>query len=87
MKWYEEVILGCPSERWLALRTVDDFYAWLEERESHQHSVVGVFTRFGRSIGLHKMGQGTSHLLSDHLALANAQRRGTAVLDHRSRAI
>ena len=63
-RWYEEAILGCPSERWLDLRTVDDFYAWLEERESHEHSVVGVFTRFGRSIGLHKTGKGTPHLLS-----------------------
>jgi hydrogenase large subunit len=56
--------LAGSAERWLALRTVDDFQAWLEEREFHQDSVVGVFARFGRSLGWHKTGTGTPHLLS-----------------------
>jgi uptake hydrogenase large subunit len=63
-RWYEQAILGCSSERWLAVSTVDDFHAWLEEREAHRNSVVGVFARFGRSIGLHRTGKGTPHLLS-----------------------
>ncbi len=63
-RWYEQVILGCPSECWLAVKTVDDFHAWLEAREAHRNSVVGVFARFGRSIGLHKTGTGSPHLLT-----------------------
>src|SRR6185503_6849556 len=62
--WYEQTVLGCCSERWLALRTMDDFFAWLDEDEAHQRSAVGVFTRFGRAIGLHQTGLGTPHLLS-----------------------
>jgi uptake hydrogenase large subunit len=63
-EWYEQVVLGCSSEQWLALRTMDDFFAWLDEDEAHQRSAVGVFTRFGRALGLHQTGLGTPHLLS-----------------------
>ena len=62
--WYEKTILGCTSECWLALQTLDDFYGWLEASAAHLNSVVGVFTRFGRSIGLPQTGKGTPHLLS-----------------------
>ena len=62
--WYERSILGCATERWLALRSVEDFEEWLEEDASHRDSAVGVFARYGRSIGLHKTGGGTPHLLS-----------------------
>jgi len=64
MGWYEKAVLGCSSERWLTLKTVDDFHDWLEESESHRNSAVGLFTRFGRSIGLHQTGEGSSNLLS-----------------------
>src|SRR6266498_2877943 len=63
-EWYEQVVLGCSSEQWLALRTMDDFFAWLDEDEARQRSAVGVFTRFGRALGLHQTGLGTPHLLS-----------------------
>src|SRR5262249_17848849 len=62
--WYEKTILGCTSERWLALHTTEDFYDWLEASAAHRHSVVGVFTRFSRSIGLPQTGKATPHLLS-----------------------
>lgn len=62
--WYEKTILGCTSECWLALRTTEDFDAWLEASADHNKSVVGIFTRFGRSIGLPQTGRGTPHLLS-----------------------
>src|SRR5262249_55091432 len=62
--WYEQTILGCTSECWLALHTMDDFYGWLEASADHHNSVIGVFTRFGRSIGLPQTGKGTPHLLS-----------------------
>lgn len=62
--WYERSILGCSCERWLSLKTVDDFNHWLEQSRSHKESAVGLFARFGRSIGLHKTGKGTPNLLS-----------------------
>ena len=58
--WYERSILGCASERWLELRTVEDFEEWLEEDASHRDSAVGVFARFGRSVGLRHDGCGQS---------------------------
>jgi uptake hydrogenase large subunit len=63
-KWYQTIVLGCAFDRWLSLRTVDDLHAWLDESESHRDSAVGLFTRFGRSIGLQHIGKGTSNLLS-----------------------
>ena len=51
-KWYQTIVLGCAFDRWLSLITVDDFHARLDESESHRNSAVGLFTRFGRSIGL-----------------------------------
>ena len=62
--WYEKAVLGCSFERWLTLRTVDDFNHWLEQSQSHRDSAVGLFARFGRSIGLHKTGKGVADLLS-----------------------
>jgi Ni,Fe-hydrogenase I large subunit len=61
--WYERAVLGCTSEQWLALETAEDFDAWMEV-PAHRDSAVGVFTRFGRSIGLEELGRGTPHLLS-----------------------
>jgi hydrogenase large subunit len=62
--WYEKAILGCSAAQWLSLTTVEDFYAWLEASAAHWNSTMGVFTRFGRSIGLRQTGKGTPHLLS-----------------------
>ena len=62
-EWYEREVLGCTSEEWLALETADDFEAWMEV-PAHTESAVGIFTRFGRSIGLHELGRGSPHLLS-----------------------
>ena len=54
-EWYERSVLGCTCDEWLALESADDFEAWLE---AHRDSAVGVFTRFGRSIGLNGLGEG-----------------------------
>ena len=67
-EWYERVVLGCTCEEWLALETAEDFDAWLEV-PAHRDSAVGVFTRFGRSIGLEELGKGTPHLLKHRLLL------------------
>jgi hydrogenase large subunit len=62
--WYETSVLGCTCERWLALKTVDYFDDWLDQSDEHRNSAVGLFARFGRSIGLHHTGKGTANLLS-----------------------
>jgi Ni,Fe-hydrogenase I large subunit len=62
-EWYERAVLGCTCEEWLALRSAEDFDAWIQT-PAHGDSAVGVFTRFGRSIGLQELGRGTPHLLS-----------------------
>ena len=61
--WYEREVLGCTCEEWLALATADDLDAWLEP-PAHRDSALGVFARFGRSIGLAEHARGTPHLLS-----------------------
>jgi uptake hydrogenase large subunit len=64
MDWYEKSILGCSLERWLSITSADDFNSWLEEKEAHRDSAVGLLTRFCRSIGQHKKGRGVTNLLS-----------------------
>jgi hydrogenase large subunit len=55
--WYEQAVLGCTCEEWQALETAADFEAWLDV-PAHRDGAVGVFTRFGRSIGLEGLGPG-----------------------------
>jgi uptake hydrogenase large subunit len=62
--WYEADVLGCTSERWLSLSSADDLDAWLDESPEHRDGAVGLFTRFGRSIGLARTGRGSANLLS-----------------------
>jgi hydrogenase large subunit len=62
-EWYERAVLGCTCDEWRALESADDFEAWMDV-PAHRDSAVGVFTRFGRSIGLEDSGKGTPHLLS-----------------------
>jgi Ni,Fe-hydrogenase I large subunit len=62
--WYERDVLGCPLDRWLALSTPDELWAWLDEAEAHRDSAAGLFLRFGRAIGLHQTGRGVQNLLS-----------------------
>jgi hydrogenase large subunit len=64
LRWYESSILGCGSERWLALRSKSDFEAWLDEQEAHRQSAAGLFLRFGREVGLAGLGRGGERLLS-----------------------
>src|SRR5262245_25012354 len=61
--WYETSVLACGSERWLSLRTAGDFEEWLEEGDAHRDAAVGLFARFGRSVGLQHTGKGTPDLL------------------------
>lgn len=63
-RWYEERVLGCTLERWQALRTAADLDAWLEEKESHRDGEVGFVLRYGRAIGLDRLGAGHGRFLS-----------------------
>ncbi len=60
-RWYEEEVLGCSTDQWLDILTTEDFLSWLEQ---HPNTGAGLYAGFGRSIGLHHLGQGTSYLLS-----------------------
>ncbi|MFL5520576.1 MAG: nickel-dependent hydrogenase large subunit, partial [Gemmatimonadales bacterium] len=62
-EWYEHAVLGCACEEWLSLTSAEAFDEWLEA-PANRDSALGVFTRFGRSIGLQELGRGTPHLLS-----------------------
>ncbi len=64
IRWAEESIYGCSLERWLAVKSLADLQAWINEKKSHKTSAVGLFIRMGRSIGLHKLGKGSGNLLS-----------------------
>jgi hydrogenase large subunit len=62
--WYERDVLGCALDRWLALRTPDELWAWLDEAEAHRDGAAGLLLSFGRAIGLHRTGRGSANLLS-----------------------
>ncbi len=44
--------------------------SWLNGNSLHAQGALGRFTRFSRSIGLHELGRGTSHMLSYGVNLA-----------------
>lgn len=62
--WYERSVLGCSIARWKEVRSVDDLYAWLLEKESHRDSEVGFFLRFARQADLDSYGKGPNRFLS-----------------------
>jgi len=59
--WYETAVLGCSIDQWRGLQTTEQFLGWLEQ---HPDSGAGLYAGFGRSIGLHRLGQGSEYLLS-----------------------
>ncbi len=62
--WYEEQILGCPIDRWLAVQSEDDLQHWLDESESHRSGDLGFFIRIARLAGLDRIGGGHGNFLS-----------------------
>ncbi len=62
--WIEPVWLGCSLERYEAIRTHDDFLAWLDEKPEHANSDLGMYWRMSRDIGLDTYGSGTGRYLS-----------------------
>ena len=62
--WYESSVLGCPIERWLEIRSINDLDTWLDESHSHRTSEIGFFIRFARLAGLETLGKGSNRFLS-----------------------
>lgn len=62
--WYERQILGCRLERWMAVKSASDLDLWLEESDSHRQSEIGLYVRYGRSIGLEAIGSGHGNFVS-----------------------
>jgi Ni,Fe-hydrogenase I large subunit len=57
-EWLETVWLGCSVERYQQIKSWDDMMAWLDEKEEHRNSDLGLYLRAGREFGLDKIGQG-----------------------------
>jgi Ni,Fe-hydrogenase I large subunit len=63
-RWFEQAVLGTDLDAWLRLGSADEFFAWLEAKEAHANSAIGLLTRMSRDLGLHRLGFGTAHMLS-----------------------
>jgi hydrogenase large subunit len=64
IKWYEHTILGCTLDRWSQIQSLEDLLAWVDERDAHRNSAVGLFIRFTRALELQRLGRGTGNMLS-----------------------
>lgn len=62
--WYERSILGCSSERWAQITTLDELDAWLDEKAEHHNSEVGFFIRFAKQAKLEALGRGHCNFIS-----------------------
>lgn len=62
--WYQQSVLGCDLERWLAVQSLDDLKKWLAEEKSHRQSELGFFLRWGKAIGLDRLGVGPRRWIS-----------------------
>lgn len=61
--WLEPIWLGCSIERYLQIQSWDELMVWLDEKESHRNSDLGLFLRAGMEFGLHKVGQGVGKFM------------------------
>jgi hydrogenase large subunit len=62
--WYEEQILGCPIDRWLAVESEQDLQDWMNESESHRNGDLGFFIRIAHLTRLDRIGSGHGNFLS-----------------------
>ena len=63
-EWFENAVLGGPLADWLAIDSADALFRWQAGAGERERSALGLFNRFTRDIGLHRLGRGTPHLLS-----------------------
>lgn len=64
MRNYEDKILGCSIERFNSVKSLKELDEWLEESDKHRDSDLGFLLRFGRSIGLNKIGRSYDNFIS-----------------------
>lgn len=64
MNWMEGQLLNCTLDRYLEIRTYQDLENWLEEKEAHRQSDLGLFLRAALQFGLDEMGEGVKRFLS-----------------------
>lgn len=62
--WLEPIWLGCSVERYLEIQTWADLQTWLEEKEVHRNSDLGLFIRTAQEFGLDNLGQAKDQFLS-----------------------
>jgi hydrogenase large subunit len=62
--WIEPVWLGCSLERYEDIKTYEEFMAWLDEKQEHQNSDLGLMWRMGSDIGLDRYGAGIGKYMS-----------------------
>lgn len=62
--WLEPIWLGCSIERYLEIKSWDDMLGWLEEKESHKNSDLGLLIRASLEFGLHQFGKGVEKFLA-----------------------
>ena len=64
-EWLEGEWLGCSVDRYLQIKTWEDFLAWMDENESQHNSDLAFFYRHCMEIGLDKYGAGLRQLPRD----------------------
>jgi hydrogenase large subunit len=62
-QWYEQRILGCSLDRWLAVGSCAELQQWLCEDPAHRDSDLGFFIRFALAHGLEQIGRGPGNFL------------------------
>ncbi len=62
--WYERRVLGCSLDRWAEVTSPAGLDLWLDEAPAHRDGIVGFLLRFGRAVGLDRIGGGHGCYLS-----------------------
>ena len=60
-EWFESEVIGGDLDAWMAIDDADAHARWLDRQPG---SALALLSRFAQSIGLDRIGRGTSHLLS-----------------------
>ncbi len=63
-RWYESRILGCDLDTWQGVQSMADLEDWLQAAPAHADSELGFFIRYGRALGLDRLGRGHERFIS-----------------------
>ncbi|MDD1791635.1 nickel-dependent hydrogenase large subunit [Enterovibrio sp. ZSDZ42] len=64
IRWYEQAVIGDTLENWMSVSSKRQLFDGLDDNAHQANSALGLFTRFARSLDLHKIGFGSRHMLS-----------------------